>query len=1036
MSISLFSRCKHILSTLPLTLVLTVPFVVQTVGATALVGYLSYRSGQVAVQDLAHQLMEGVGDRVEQHLNTYLEAPMLVNRINADLLRQGVLVPTDSPQLATYFRQQLNQFPALTLVALGTEQPNYVDVARLEGGSLKLAEWDPVRGGTRDFEIDAAGNRLALLKDNPQYDPRQRPWYQGAVQAQRPQWNPIYATVFPQRLLISATQPLYDERQNLLGVLSASVSLSQLSHFLDDLRLSPQGQVFILDASGNLVATSTEEMPFTVEGDTPLLVSGLQSRDRTTQAIAMALDQRFGSLAEVSEPQTLTVSLQPQPHFVRVQPYQDGRGLDWAIVTVVPESDFMATVQANTQRTLLLCLATLVASILLGLLTARWITRPILKLNAASQHISAGLIDEVQDIQRSDEVGQLAHSFNQMARQLKASFALLEDRVAERTTELAETTRQLANSEAQTRAILTAIPDLMFRVRADGIYLGYIKTQQVMDLLPQEFDPIGKHISQLLPPEVSQRHLHHIEKALQTKQPQIYEQENHINGQIQYEEVRIVADGDDKVLFMVRDISDRKRAEEASRQAEARYREIYNNAIDGIYQSTMNGRYITVNPALARIYGYDSAAELMDNVHDIAHQIYAEPERRNAFQQHLFQQGNITGFESQIYRKDGSTLWISENGRLVRDATNQPLYYEGTVSDISKRKRAEDARRMAEVALQRINNELATALKELQATQNGLIQSEKMAALGQLVAGIAHEVNTPLGAIRSSVGNLSKFLDQSLQALPELLRSLSPDETAQFMALLQQALETHPLLSAREERKTRRALTEVLTNRGIAEAEAIAETLVIMGIHEAVEPLLPILQHPNHAALLDMAYKLSGLQRSTQTISTATDRASKVVFALKSYIHRNASGEPTQASISGGIDTVLTLYHNQLKRGVDVVREYDSVPPIRCYPDELNQVWTNLLHNSLYAMDNQGTLTIRVTADDATIHVAITDTGAGIPEDVQPKILEPFFTTKPLGEGSGLGLYVVKQIVEKHHGSIRFTSRPGQTTFCVDLPIV
>jgi len=619
--------------------------------------------------------------------------------------------------------------------------------------------------------------------------------------------------------------------------------------------------------------------------------------------------------------------------------------------------------------------------------------------------------------------------------QSTTSFARLEERVAERTAELAEKTRQLAESEAQTRAILTAIPDLMFRVRADGIYLGYIKTHQVVDLLPQTFDPVGKHISELLPEEVSQRHLHYIQKVVATQQPEIYEQTNCINGQVQYEEVRVVADGADKVLFMVRDISDRKRAEEATRQAEARYREIYNNAIDGIYQSTLDGRYITANPALAQIYGYDSPDDLMRNVQNIAHQIYVEPERRAAFQRWMAQQGSVTGFEAQIYRKDGTTAWITESGRLVTDSLGQPLYYEGTVSDISKRKRAEEARRAAEVALQRSNAELAAALQELQATQNGLIQSEKMAALGQLVAGIAHEINTPLGAIRSSVGNLSKFLEQTLEFLPAFLRSLSPEETAQFLQLLRHSLETHPLLSAREERKARRALTETLKAQGVADAEAIAETLVIMGLHDSVEAFLPLLHHPNRHALLDMAYKLSGLQRSTQTISTATDRASKVVFALKSYVHRSFSGEPIQASVTEGINTVLTLYHNQLKRGVDVIQDYDEVPPIRCYPDELNQVWTNLLHNSLYAMDNQGTLTIRVTADSTTVHIAITDTGAGIPEDIQPRILEPFFTTKPMGEGSGLGLYVVKQIVEKHHGSFDFTSQPGQTTFHVKLPI-
>lgn len=601
--------------------------------------------------------------------------------------------------------------------------------------------------------------------------------------------------------------------------------------------------------------------------------------------------------------------------------------------------------------------------------------------------------------------------------------------------ELLEQNRQLAEREARLRAILTAIPDLIFRVRSDGVYLGHIQTQKVIDLLPDGFDPVGHPLAKLLPIDVAQRHLRALQTVLQTREIQIYEQEIYIHGQLQYEEVRAVPDGVDSVLFMIRDIGDRKRAEASTRQAEARYREIYNNAVDGIYQSTLDGRYITVNPALARIYGYASAEELMTSIQNIEQDIYVDPERRQVFQKRMAQQGNVIGFESQIYRKDGSILWISENGRLVRDANGNPLRYEGTVSDISKRKRAEEARRKAEVELQRSNTELAATLKELQATQNGLIQAEKMAALGQLVAGIAHEVNTPLGAIRSSVGNLSKFLGQTLETLPSLLRSLSQEETDQFLHLLHQSLHQRPFLSAREERKARRALTVALERQGVVDAEAIAETLVIMGIIDSVEAFATLLHHPNRSQLLDMAYKLSGLQRSTQTISTATDRASKVVFALKSYVHRSSLGEPVQALVTDGIDTVLTLYHNQLKRGVDVVQEYGSIPPIWCYPDELNQIWTNLIHNSLYAMDSQGTLTIRVVADNVNVHVLISDTGAGIPVEVQSHILEPFFTTKPMGEGSGLGLYVVRQIVEKHNGSISFTSQPGETVFHVQLPI-
>jgi signal transduction histidine kinase len=184
-----------------------------------------------------------------------------------------------------------------------------------------------------------------------------------------------------------------------------------------------------------------------------------------------------------------------------------------------------------------------------------------------------------------------------------------------------------------------------------------------------------------------------------------------------------------------------------------------------------------------------------------------------------------------------------------------------------------------------------------------------------------------------------------------------------------------------------------------------------------------------------MVYRLAGLHESTDTIVMAVDRASKVVFALKTYARKGHAGDMNMADITEGLDTVLTLYHNQLKHGVKVIRNYADVPPFLCYPDELNQVWTNLIHNALQAMEFEGTLTVDVTQQSGQAIVSITDTGQGIPEDIKTRIFEPFFTTKPPGEGTGLGLDIVRKIIDKHHGMIQVESQPGQTTFQVTLPI-
>jgi len=340
-----------------------------------------------------------------------------------------------------------------------------------------------------------------------------------------------------------------------------------------------------------------------------------------------------------------------------------------------------------------------------------------------------------------------------------------------------------------------------------------------------------------------------------------------------------------------------------------------------------------------------------------------------------------------------------------------------------------------EAKVEERTQELSKTLDHLKATQEELIQSEKMAALGQLVAGIAHEVNTPLGAIRSSVGNISKFLSQVLEKLPGIFQSLSPEQTDNFLALIQRSLQEEANFSAKEQRQLKRALISQLTASEIPNADIVADTLVDMGIYQEFDSFLPLLKRPDSSRILEIAYKLSGLQRGTQTIETATERASKVVFALKTYARYDQSVEMTMTNLADGIETVLTLYQNQLKQGVEVIRNYQVLPPVRCYPDELNQVWTNLLHNACQAMENRGILTIEVTTQDQQAKISITDSGSGIPGEILPKIFEPFFTTKPAGEGSGLGLDIVRKIIEKHSGRITVESQPGRTTFNVFIPI-
>lgn len=338
---------------------------------------------------------------------------------------------------------------------------------------------------------------------------------------------------------------------------------------------------------------------------------------------------------------------------------------------------------------------------------------------------------------------------------------------------------------------------------------------------------------------------------------------------------------------------------------------------------------------------------------------------------------------------------------------------------------------------------LNDTLRDLRTAQEQLVESEKLAALGHLIAGIAHEINTPLGAIKSSASSLATALATVLQNLPHLASLLNDEEQQVFRLLLDEASQSDILLGAREKRERRKTLREALERLGIEDSYERADILTNLGVSGEPERYSALLFHKDSEFIFETANHLSTLQRTSSTIRTAVERASKIVFALKTYAHTDHTGEKTLTDIRETVETVLTLYYNQIKQGTELERFYEDVPPVWCYADELRQIWTNLVHNSLQAMGiGKGHLQVGVRrAAEATsgaegVEVWFNDTGGGIPEEIQAKVFDAFFTTKSAGEGSGLGLEIARQIAERHGGRIWFESRSGiGTTFHVWLPI-
>jgi C4-dicarboxylate-specific signal transduction histidine kinase len=331
--------------------------------------------------------------------------------------------------------------------------------------------------------------------------------------------------------------------------------------------------------------------------------------------------------------------------------------------------------------------------------------------------------------------------------------------------------------------------------------------------------------------------------------------------------------------------------------------------------------------------------------------------------------------------------------------------------------------------------ELSQTLAHLQTTQAELIQSEKMAALGQLTASVAHEVNTPLGVIRSATGNIIATLKVLLPQLPILMQRLNPAQQDAFIALVNNSLQQQQSLSTKEERQLRRRLQTELDALGIAKGQEIADQFALLRIESSLEAYQPLIEAPDCYNILQVAYRLVQQSQNAISIQEEVDRAAKIVFALKTYSHQSQSEELSLIQISDGIEIALTLYQSRLKQGIEVIRKYEPVPDLLCDPDALTQVWVNLIDNAIYAIDKTGTLEIAIAQQAGKVIVEITNSGAEIPDEIMSRLFEPFFTTKPRGEGSGLGLDIVRQILRKHDGDIQVSSQNEQVTFSVIIPL-
>ncbi len=430
-------------------------FVPLIMTAVVLTSYLSYRNGQRAIADVSNRLCLEIAAHIEGHLKSFLTAPVQINRINADALRSGWL-PIEAPTvLERHFWKQAKVFDSATSIYFGNTAGGLADAGReYHGGDLYVISTDKFKSGPfRKYATDGMGNRTSLLAIISDFDARQRPWYQGAVDKGTLTWSDVYVLFTGHDMAISASLPVRDDNEKLLGVVSVDLSLAHLGAFLQSMQFGKTGIGFIVERSGLLIASSTPEKPFSeaIGGNARRRFFAYESLHPLIRNAARQLGQHLGGFKNMTGPKQMTVTIGDQRYFIQASPARIDSGPDWLIVVVIPESDFMAPIHANNRTTSLLILATLVVAIFLGALAARRISQPIRHLKCFAQALAQGhRVQPVPEQARIKEIGELTQSFNQMARQLGNNMESLMAEITDRK----QTEKALRESEERLELVL------------------------------------------------------------------------------------------------------------------------------------------------------------------------------------------------------------------------------------------------------------------------------------------------------------------------------------------------------------------------------------------------------------------------------------------------------------------------------------------------------------------------------------------------------------------------------------------------------
>jgi adenylate cyclase len=446
-----------------LRIILILMFSIQLIVFSVIIGWLSFRNSQQTVEEIVQKLQTETTSRIKDHLYQYLAVPPLISKINQEAIETGRLKTEHQLELEHYLFEQIKLFPKMTFISYSTETGNYTGAHRqIDNGMLRIiVENESTNHAFATYETDDQGNKLGITKVTPNFDPRKRPWYQQIIDKKQRSWYTPYKYVQYDSLGLGLGAPVYNKEKEIIGVLAVDLALIDISRFLSNLKIGKTGQAFIIEKEGNFVASSNlqETLAKLVESKIQR-VSVLQSNNLLISQAANYLKHYFKDFNQISKETNLIFDTDRQRNFINVSPYQDNYGLDWLVVVVLPEQDFMEKINTNSEITFFLSLGALCIAILIATLFAKWITFPLEKMSLVATEIANGNWEYklgCLNHLRHDEIGELSYAFKKMGEQLKFSFDALEMK-----------NDQLRYNEERLKQFLEAIPLGIFIIDAQG----------------------------------------------------------------------------------------------------------------------------------------------------------------------------------------------------------------------------------------------------------------------------------------------------------------------------------------------------------------------------------------------------------------------------------------------------------------------------------------------------------------------------------------------------------------------------------------